>query len=29
VSVSGILIGTGGASGINVSQVTRVADTCP
>jgi hypothetical protein len=29
VSVSGILIGTGGADGINVTTVTRVADTCP
>jgi len=29
VSVSGILIGAGGADGINVSMVTRVADTCP
>jgi hypothetical protein len=29
VSVSGILIGAGGADGINVSTVTRVGDTCP
>ena len=29
VSVSGLLMGAGGADGINVSQVTRVADTCP
>ena len=29
VSVSGILLGAGGAEGINVSAVTRVADTCP
>jgi len=29
VSVSGILIGAGGADGINVSSVTRVGDTCP
>ena len=29
VSVSGILIGAGGANGINVSQVSKVADTCP
>jgi len=29
VSVSGILIGAGGADGINVSQVSKVADTCP
>jgi mono/diheme cytochrome c family protein len=29
VSVSGILMGAGGADGINVSQVSRVADTCP
>jgi mono/diheme cytochrome c family protein len=29
VSVSGILLGAGGAEGINVSTVTRVAETCP
>jgi mono/diheme cytochrome c family protein len=29
VSVSGLLIGAGGADGINVSQVNRVGDTCP
>jgi len=29
VSVSGLLIGADGADGINVSTVTRVADTCP
>jgi mono/diheme cytochrome c family protein len=29
VSVSGLLLGAGGADGINVSTVTRVADTCP
>jgi hypothetical protein len=29
VSVSGILMGAGGADGINVSTVTRVAETCP
>jgi mono/diheme cytochrome c family protein len=29
VSVSGILIGAGGADGINVSMVSKVADTCP
>jgi mono/diheme cytochrome c family protein len=29
VSVSGILIGTGGADGINVSSVSKVADSCP
>jgi mono/diheme cytochrome c family protein len=29
VSVSGILLGAGGADGINVSSVTRVSDTCP
>jgi mono/diheme cytochrome c family protein len=29
VSVSGILLGAGGADGINVSMVTKVADTCP
>ena len=29
VSVSGILLGAGGADGINVSGVTRVGDTCP
>ena len=29
VSVSGILLGAGGADGINVSTVTRVGDTCP
>jgi mono/diheme cytochrome c family protein len=29
VSVSGILLGAGGADGINVSQVSKVADTCP
>ena len=29
VSVSGILIGAGGTDGINVSSVSKVADTCP
>ena len=29
MSVSGLLIGTGGILGINVSQVSRVADACP
>jgi cytochrome c5 len=29
MSVTGLLIGAGGADGINVSTVTRVADTCP
>jgi S-disulfanyl-L-cysteine oxidoreductase SoxD len=29
MSASGILIGTGGADGLNVSSVTRVAQTCP
>jgi hypothetical protein len=29
VSVTGILIGAGGANGINVSTVNRVGDTCP
>jgi cytochrome c5 len=29
MSVTGLLIGAGGAEGINVSTVTRVADTCP
>ena len=29
VSVSGILIGAGGADGINVSMVSKVGDTCP
>jgi mono/diheme cytochrome c family protein len=29
VSVSGILLGAGGADGINVSLVTRVGETCP
>lgn len=29
VSVSGILIGAGGADGINVSTANRVGDTCP
>jgi hypothetical protein len=29
MSVSGLLIGAGGANGINVSTVNRVADTCP
>ena len=29
VSVSGILIGAGGVDGINVSQVAKVADSCP
>jgi hypothetical protein len=29
VSVSGILIGAGGADGINVSLVSKVADACP
>ena len=29
MSVTGLLIGAGGAEGINVSTVTRVAETCP
>jgi mono/diheme cytochrome c family protein len=29
VSVSGILMGAGGADGINVSMVSKVGDTCP
>jgi mono/diheme cytochrome c family protein len=29
MSVTGLLMGAGGAEGINVSTVTRVADTCP
>ena len=29
MSVSGMLIGAGGADGINVTTVTRVAETCP
>ena len=29
VSVSGILMGAGGADGINVSMVSKVADSCP
>ena len=29
VSVSGILLGAGGANGINVSTLNRVGDTCP
>jgi cytochrome c5 len=29
VSVSGLLMGAGGADGINVSTVTRVGETCP
>ena len=29
MSVTGLMIGAGGAEGINVSTVTRVADTCP
>src|SRR5262249_17807465 len=29
MSVSGILMGTGGADGINVTTVSRVAETCP
>jgi mono/diheme cytochrome c family protein len=29
ISVSGLLIGTGGANGINVATVNRVRDTCP
>ena len=29
MSVTGLLMGAGGANGINVSTVTRVADTCP
>jgi S-disulfanyl-L-cysteine oxidoreductase SoxD len=29
MSVTGLLIGAGGAEGVNVSTVTRVADTCP
>lgn len=29
MSVTGLMIGAGGAEGINVSTVTRVSDTCP
>ena len=29
MSVSGMLIGTGGADGINVTTVSRVAEACP
>ena len=29
MSVSGILIGAGGADGLNVTTVNRVAPTCP
>jgi hypothetical protein len=29
VAVSGLLIGTGGADGINVTTVIRVAPKCP
>jgi hypothetical protein len=29
MSVSGILIGVGGADGVNVTTVSRVAETCP
>jgi hypothetical protein len=29
MSVSGILIGSGGSDGINVTTVSRVAETCP
>jgi len=29
VAVSGLLIGAGGADGINVTGVTRVAPKCP
>jgi hypothetical protein len=29
MSASGLLIGAGGADGINVTTVSRVADTCP
>ena len=29
MSVSGMLIGTGGADGLNVTTVSRVAETCP
>jgi hypothetical protein len=29
MSVSGMLIGTGGADGINVTTVNRVAENCP
>jgi hypothetical protein len=29
MSVSGILIGAGGANGLNVSTVNRVAEACP
>lgn len=29
MSVSGILLGAGGANGINVTTVSKVADTCP
>jgi hypothetical protein len=29
MSVTGLLIGADGADGLNVSTVTRVAETCP
>jgi hypothetical protein len=29
MSVSGMLIGAGGADGINVTTVVRVAEVCP
>jgi hypothetical protein len=29
MSVSGLLLGAGGADGINVATVNRVAETCP
>ena len=29
MSASGLLIGAGGADGLNVTTVNRVADTCP
>ena len=29
MSVSGILIGAGGANGINVTTISRVAESCP
>jgi hypothetical protein len=29
MSVSGLLIGDGGANGLNVTTVNRVAETCP
>ena len=29
LSVSGMLIGTGGADGLNVTTVNRVAEICP